>query len=65
MALLSLTNSTITVRQFVPLVWKVQKGSWNLNFLWMWLSEHGFLDSFNEMSAEEQYEFLVAEFGED
>lgn len=54
-----------TIRRFIPIQWKVEKGSWCINYIWMWLSDMGLLEAFNEMSGEEQYQLLVAEFGED
>ena len=54
-----------TVRNFIPITWKVEKGRWNVNFIWFWLNEHNKLEAFNEMSADDQYDFLVSEFGEE
>lgn len=47
------------------LVWQVTKGEWNIHFIYMWLCNMGFIQMFNSLSGEEQYEFLTLQFGED
>lgn len=47
------------------LVWQVTKGEWNIQFIYMWLCDLDLIQMFNALNGEEQYEFLVDQFGEE
>lgn len=51
-----------TIRQFTPITWKVKFGDWNISYIWQYLYQHEMLEKFNQMDADEQFEFLMDEF---
>lgn len=54
-----------TIKQFIPITWKVEKGDWCINFIWFYLDRLGKLEWFNDLSGDDQYAWLVSEFGEE
>ena len=62
MALACLTE---TVKNFIPIEWKVTRGSWSINYIWFYLDQLGKLEWFNDLNGDDQYAWLVFEFGEE